>query len=334
MKLTIALISDLYDRCSVVKPNGLVLCGLRGATVSNCELAFNDDSYNKFNDTIVLLDFEKGKIYGCWDATCGQPGRYWDKHGTYSGANSGAPFTMPCGNVSVRTGIHLGKYWALIQCDGEAGMYPAVRDYDQDYLLEWTDGFVFTSRSNGINIHWVNSKQEYVEWASSGCHVMNYAYSSSQRQEFRSRVEAYESGGQDVFLYSVFDGAWLQDRKSRIFYGSKGDSVNAWQERLFAEGYHVTKTGKFDRSTHDMTVSRNKDRRKAGIEVTSKVDQWGVAIVSDSKPDEKPVESEELETWAKDAKQWAIDNGVSDGSRPNDMATRKEVWAMLQRLPK
>ena len=36
--------------------------------------------------------------------------------------------------------------------------------------------------------------------------------------------------------------------------------------------------------------------------------------------------------WYAEAQKWAVDNGISDGTRPHDTTTRAEVWAMLQRL--
>ena len=40
----------------------------------------------------------------------------------------------------------------------------------------------------------------------------------------------------------------------------------------------------------------------------------------------------DLSEWAKDARDWAVRSGVSDGERPKDPATREEVWVMLHRL--
>lgn len=37
------------------------------------------------------------------------------------------------------------------------------------------------------------------------------------------------------------------------------------------------------------------------------------------------------EDWRKTARDWAMANGISDGSRPEDPVTRQEVWAMLER---
>ena len=36
--------------------------------------------------------------------------------------------------------------------------------------------------------------------------------------------------------------------------------------------------------------------------------------------------------WYADAQDWAVENGISDGERPTEPATRAEVWAMLQRM--
>ena len=38
------------------------------------------------------------------------------------------------------------------------------------------------------------------------------------------------------------------------------------------------------------------------------------------------------EVWYADAQKWVIENGIADGTRPDEPATRAEVWTMLQRL--
>ena len=40
----------------------------------------------------------------------------------------------------------------------------------------------------------------------------------------------------------------------------------------------------------------------------------------------------EKKEWYTDAQRWAVENGIADGTRPNDPTTRAEVWTMLQRL--
>lgn len=42
----------------------------------------------------------------------------------------------------------------------------------------------------------------------------------------------------------------------------------------------------------------------------------------------------EANKWYADAQRWAIENGVSDGTRPEDPVTRAEAWAMLMNLKK
>ncbi|AKL96604.1 hypothetical protein CACET_c31600 [Clostridium aceticum] len=48
------------------------------------------------------------------------------------------------------------------------------------------------------------------------------------------------------------------------------------------------------------------------------------------------IEKKEEETpeWAIEARTWAIEKGISDGSRPKDFATREELWRMLQKFAK
>lgn len=46
-----------------------------------------------------------------------------------------------------------------------------------------------------------------------------------------------------------------------------------------------------------------------------------------------PVDKEEPEQhWYDKARTWAMENGIADGERPEDPATRAEVWEMLMRL--
>lgn len=41
---------------------------------------------------------------------------------------------------------------------------------------------------------------------------------------------------------------------------------------------------------------------------------------------------QEEKTWYADAQQWAIGKGITDGTRPDEPATRAEVWSMLYRM--
>lgn len=290
MKLDATTIGQVYDRCHAPRPQGLSLFAVRGALVRSGQVQINPDRYNEWNDTICLVDLDQGVVYGHWDATAGQPGTYWTKHPTYAGPDTGAPFTMPCFGVQLVVGdgthapLHRGKWWCLRQQAGQAGAYPVVRDVDQDEQLEPSDKYTWATADNGINVHWEERKSKRVEFASSGCHVMNYAYDSSERQAFRTRVVEYQQAGQQVFRYAVVESGWLLDGRERVLYGSAGDDVKWFQDLLNREGYPVKVDGQFGKLTHERAVQRNLARLKAGIDVTREVDQWGVGIVPEAAP--------------------------------------------------
>lgn len=41
-----------------------------------------------------------------------------------------------------------------------------------------------------------------------------------------------------------------------------------------------------------------------------------------------------ISDWAKEAREWAVKNGITDGARPKDIPTREEIWTMLYRVSK
>jgi len=47
----------------------------------------------------------------------------------------------------------------------------------------------------------------------------------------------------------------------------------------------------------------------------------------------KPVQPklDDVSDWARDARDWAVSRGITDGTRPKDAVTREEVWTMLYR---
>jgi len=47
-------------------------------------------------------------------------------------------------------------------------------------------------------------------------------------------------------------------------------------------------------------------------------------------PEPNPV-TDEGSNWAREARDWAVFQGITDGARPQDPATREEVWTMLYR---
>lgn len=44
--------------------------------------------------------------------------------------------------------------------------------------------------------------------------------------------------------------------------------------------------------------------------------------------------ADEVSAWAREAREWAVSRGITDGMRPKDPVTREEVWAMLYRALK
>ena len=44
------------------------------------------------------------------------------------------------------------------------------------------------------------------------------------------------------------------------------------------------------------------------------------------------ITDETVPTWAEEGHEFVVDNSISDGTRPNDVITRAEVWTMLERL--
>jgi len=42
--------------------------------------------------------------------------------------------------------------------------------------------------------------------------------------------------------------------------------------------------------------------------------------------------ADEVSAWAREARDWAVSRGITDGTRPKDAVTREEVWTMLYRM--
>jgi len=48
----------------------------------------------------------------------------------------------------------------------------------------------------------------------------------------------------------------------------------------------------------------------------------------------QPSATDEVSAWAREARDWAVSRGITDGTRPKDPVTREEVWTMLYRALK
>jgi len=44
--------------------------------------------------------------------------------------------------------------------------------------------------------------------------------------------------------------------------------------------------------------------------------------------------SDDISPWAREAREWAVSSGITDGTRPKDPVTREELWTMLWRALK
>ncbi|WP_019536744.1 N-acetylmuramoyl-L-alanine amidase [Paenibacillus ginsengihumi] len=47
-----------------------------------------------------------------------------------------------------------------------------------------------------------------------------------------------------------------------------------------------------------------------------------------------PAAADQVTEWARQARDWAVSSGITDGMRPKDAVTREEVWTMLYRALK
>jgi len=50
-----------------------------------------------------------------------------------------------------------------------------------------------------------------------------------------------------------------------------------------------------------------------------------------SKQPAQPSATDEVSAWARAARDWAVAEGITDGTRPKDPVTREELWTMLYR---
>ena len=86
----------------------------------------------------------------------------------------------------------------------------------------------------------------------------------------------------------------------------------------------------------DSTIDIKKLRDKAVLENAGKMIGEAFAKFAGLKKKETPTEIDQpkptVSEFAKEAHEWVVKQGISDGSRPNDNVTREEVWTMLHRL--
>lgn len=88
---------------------------------------------------------------------------------------------------------------------------------------------------------------------------------------------------------------------------------------LIEYGFHTSKT--------DAALLKDNTYRDRLAEETARgICKWLGVSWKDENHDESQT------PWYAQAQEWAVKNGISDGTRPNDTCTRAEVWSMLMRL--
>ena len=121
---------------------------------------------------------------------------------------------------------------------------------------------------------------------------------------------------------------------NKLLAWAKEAGIKLWGNGLFHDGLYVLK----NTAAPAILVEHGFHTNKAEVELLkspayrdklAEVDAKGILdYLGVPWQDEKPQEVK----WYAGAQKWAVDAGISDGTRPEDSVTRAEVWAMLQRL--
>ena len=121
---------------------------------------------------------------------------------------------------------------------------------------------------------------------------------------------------------------------NKLLARAKEAGIKLWGNGLFHDGLYVLK----NTAAPAILVEHGFHTNKAEVELLkspayrdklAEVDAKGILdYLGVPWQDEKPQEVK----WYAGAQKWAVDAGISDGTRPEDSVTRAEVWAMLQRL--
>lgn len=72
-------------------------------------------------------------------------------------------------------------------------------------------------------------------------------------------------------------------------------------------------------------IGKTYDEMKKDIEMTYK-------MLIEKEEETVAENNQEVSEWANEARKWAIDNNISDGTNPKKEATREELWTMLYRF--
>lgn len=135
-----------------------------------------------------------------WEITTDPATKYLKSLKSISGSDmSKGAAILKAGQWPYKTGLHKGKYKALVQ-DGKVQVY---RDYDRNAYLLFDDSTIQTGVF-GINIH----KDQYSE----GCQVFQV---NPEFDEFMTYVNRHEKRYGNKFLYTLIDEHIVAQRKRR-----------------------------------------------------------------------------------------------------------------------
>lgn len=120
----------------------------------------------------------------------------------------------------------------------------------------------------------------------------------------------------------------------------KAAGIKLWGNGLFHELWYVCKNTVapailIEHGFHTNRVETDKLKDNAYRQKLAEVDCKGIldylGVVWVDEPAKEPEKPSEVPWYAGDQK-WVIEQGISDGTRPEDSVSRAEVWAMLHRM--
>lgn len=209
-----------------------------------------------------------------------------------------------------RVGIPVGVYWfsyAITEADAiiEAKScldaikpykleYPVAFDYEYDSVRYAKDNGVIVDKALASKI--CDAFCKTIENA--GYYVLNYSNPDYLNRYFNAEI---------ANKYDI----WLAQWNNKVDLENP-PKCNLWQ---------YTSKGKVN------GINGNVDMNAAYIDYAGIIRAAGLNNLS--KKEEAPAKE-----WYADAQAWAVANGITDGTRPDEAATRAEVWAMLHRMSK
>jgi N-acetylmuramoyl-L-alanine amidase len=153
-------------------------------------------------------------------------------------------------------------------------------------------------------------------------------------QDMRAGVKAYIQELRNLGAKKV--GAYIAHHLYKQLNLDLNDFDAIWIPHYGKNNGQVTSTPQFPCDIHQYTDKGRLDgypgyldlNRLMGTKPLEYFTGKEVVNVADKKKDNNP------SPWAKESWQWAIENGITDGSRPKDTATREEIITMLYRFYK